>query len=69
MKIGFEAENLCWICCHFLCGSCGCPYNDLVICKDSSDCLEPVVVTFFTAQIFIIIPNRGSLEFFGGSYL
>ena len=24
----------------FLCGACGCPYNDLVICKDSSDCLE-----------------------------
>ena len=26
----------------FLCGACGCPYrpyNDLVICKDSSDCL------------------------------
>ena len=26
--------------CHFLCGVCGCPYNDLVICKDSSDCLQ-----------------------------
>ena len=23
----------------FLCGACDCPYNDLVICKDSSDCL------------------------------
>ena len=20
----------------FLCGACGCPYNDFVICKDSS---------------------------------
>ena len=27
------------ICYHFLCGACGCPYNDLVICKDISDCL------------------------------
>ena len=27
------------MCCHFLCGACDCPYNDLVICKDSSDCL------------------------------
>ena len=24
----------------FLCGACGCPYNYLVICKDSSDCLS-----------------------------
>ena len=40
MKIGFEVENLCEICYHFLCGACGCPYNDLVICKDSSDCLS-----------------------------
>ena len=27
------------ICYHFLFGACGCPYNDLVICKDSNDCL------------------------------
>ena len=40
MKIDFEVENLCQICCHFLCGACGCPYNDFVICKDSSDCLH-----------------------------
>ena len=31
MKIDFEVENLCWICCHFLCGACGCPYNDFVL--------------------------------------
>ena len=24
----------------FLCEACGCAYNDLVICKDSSDCLD-----------------------------
>ena len=40
VKIDFEVENLCWFCSHFLCGACGCPYNNLVICKDSSDCLS-----------------------------
>ena len=29
----------------FLCGVCGCPYNDFVICKDSSDCLIPNKLT------------------------
>ena len=30
------------ICCYFQiqCGDSGCPYNDLVISRDSDDCLE-----------------------------
>ena len=28
----------------FLCGACGCPYNDFVICKDSSDCIGAITL-------------------------
>ena len=43
MKIGFELSSLkLRICVRFATTfyvECGCPYNDLVISKDSSDCL------------------------------
>ena len=48
------------ICVRFAatCGACGCPYNDLVICKDSSDCL----VKTSKRCIFILLCDNKFIE-------
>ena len=34
-----------------LCGECGCPYNDLAICKNSSDCLGQSKIFATTVEV------------------